>query len=101
MEVSGFNYTKKYSIVDLKQTPTTESTKGLCESLKHSRIGRLFWDKKFLNYTITGFIISALNVFLLWLFIDVLGIGTVTAGISVVLLTFILRYVLLVFFKIF
>ncbi|MDO8231944.1 MAG: GtrA family protein [bacterium] len=63
--------------------------------LRHSTIGRRFWDKKFLHYTWIGIFVSILNIFLLWLLIDVLGIATVIASIIAVLGTFILRYVLL------
>ena len=60
----------------------------------------LFCTKKFLRYTGIGILISLFNVFLLWLFIDVFGIGTVTAGFVVTVIIFITRYVLLAVFKI-
>jgi len=41
---------------------------------RDSIIGRLFWDKKFFHYTWIAVFISALNVFFLWLFIDVFDI---------------------------
>ncbi len=69
--------------------------------LKESWVGRLFWDKKFFHYTWIGLLVSASNVFLLWLFIDIMGIPTIISGIIVVGITFIVRYLLLIFFKIF
>jgi len=62
--------------------------------LNATKIGRLFLNKKFLHYTWIGIFISVLNIFLLWLFIDVLGIYTVVASTLVIGGTFILRYVL-------
>ena len=63
-------------------------------------IKRLFLDKKFLYYTLIGLFISALNVFALWLLIDVFEIPTVISSIVVIGTTFILRYVLFDFFKV-
>jgi putative flippase GtrA len=62
--------------------------------MKDSFIGRLFWDKKFFNYTWIGILISLLNIFLLWLFIDVFNIPTVISSVIVIGATFIIRYVL-------
>jgi len=67
--------------------------------LQHSAIGRRFLDKKFLHYTWIGIFVSVLNIFLLWLLIDILGISTIISSIIAVLGTFILRYVLLDSFK--
>ncbi|MSU74065.1 hypothetical protein EXS56_02915 [Candidatus Kaiserbacteria bacterium] len=60
----------------------------------------LFLDKKFFHYTWIGIVISVLNILLLWLFIDILGIPTVISSTIVVLGNFFLRYVLLVLFKV-
>jgi putative flippase GtrA len=63
-----------------------------------SSFGRLFIDRKFFIYTCIGVFFAMFNVFLLWLFIDVLKIPTVIASSIVIGGTFIFRYVL---FKIF
>ncbi|HRZ30063.1 MAG TPA: GtrA family protein [Candidatus Paceibacterota bacterium] len=77
-----------------------ESIKKLGICVSNMPIGRLFLNKKFAHYTWVGIFISLLNVFLLWLFIDILGIPTVISSLIVVAGTFILRYVLFDFFKI-
>lgn len=61
---------------------------------------KLFWDKSFLHYSWISAIYSVLNIFLLWLFIDILKIPTVIASIAVIGGTFILRYLLFRFLKI-
>lgn len=68
--------------------------------VRNTPAGRLFWDKRFFHYTWIGVFISLLNIFLLWLLIDVFFIHTVVASTLVVLLTFVLRYVLFAFAKI-
>jgi len=68
--------------------------------LQNAKFGRLFFDKKFAHYTWIGIFISVLNIFLLWLFIDIFGIPTVISSTIVIGLTFILRYVLFDIFKI-
>ena len=70
------------------------------EPPRQSYIKRLFWDKKFLHYTWIGIFISLLNIFFLWLLIDIFDIGTVISSILVVGGTFILRYILFDLFKI-
>ena len=60
----------------------------------------LFLDKKFFHYTWIGIAISLLNIFLLWLLIDIAGISTVVSATLVVVLTFVLRYILFDLFKI-
>lgn len=74
--------------------------KADAEARPRSKFGELFLTKKFLNYTGIGILISAFNVFLLWLFIDVCGIPTVTAGVVVTGVIFVTRYLLLALFKI-
>ena len=63
-------------------------------------IARLFVDRKFLHYTWIGIFISLLNIFLLWLLIDILDISTLVASTIVVTGTFIFRYILFDVFKI-
>jgi len=65
-----------------------------------SPIGRLFWDKKFVYYTWIGIFVSLLNIFFLWLLIDIVGISTIVSSILVVGVTFILRYILLIYSKV-
>lgn len=59
-----------------------------------SAIGRLFLDKKFFHYTLIGVGISLLNIFLLWLLIDVFKIPTVISSTLVIGATFIFRFIL-------
>jgi len=59
-----------------------------------------FWEKSFLHYAWISGLYSVLNIFLLWLFIDVLRIPTVVASVIVIGGTFVLRYVLFRFLKI-
>lgn len=68
--------------------------------LRNTRIGRLFWHKKFVHYTWIGIFISLLNIFLLWLFIDNFHIPTVISSTLVLAGTFILRYLLFDSFKV-
>jgi putative flippase GtrA len=74
---------------------------------KHSTLGagyaafrRLFFDKKFVTYTGVGIFISAFNVGLLWILIDVMHIRTVTAGVIATITIFVMRYLLLALFKV-
>lgn len=61
---------------------------------KSSRIPflRPFIRKEFLHYTWISIVISVLNIFFLWLFIDVFDIHTVLASVIVIGATFIGRY---------
>ena len=61
---------------------------------------RLFFDKRFVNYAWIGGFFSILNVFLLWFFIDIMGISTVVASVLVIGGTFLLRYVFLRIFNV-
>ncbi|MEK7614407.1 MAG: hypothetical protein AAB428_01950 [Patescibacteria group bacterium] len=74
--------------------------KQLFTRLRNTKLGQLFFDKKFVHYTWIGIFISLLNIFFLWLLIDVVGISTIVSGTLVVGVTFILRYVLFDSFKI-
>ena len=67
---------------------------SLYERIRGTRTGKLFLDKKFFHYTWIGIVISLLNIFLLWLLIDVLHVGTIIASTFVIGATFIIRYVL-------
>ncbi len=58
----------------------------------------LFWDRKFFNYTWIGVFVSFLNIFLIWFLIDIIGLSTIFATSLVIFGTFILRYVLFLFF---
>lgn len=70
------------------------------EQPKQNYFKRLFLDKKFAHYTWIGIFISLLNIFLLWLLIDMFGIPTIVSSTLVIAGTFILRYVLFDSFKI-
>ena len=65
-----------------------------------NKILKHFWNKSFFHYTWISGIYSVLNIFLLWLFIDVFGMSTVISGVIVVGGTFILRYLLFKWSKI-
>lgn len=68
--------------------------KKLKEYILKSPAGRLFLDKKFFHYTLIGVCISILNIFLLWLLIDIFKIPTVISSTLVIGATFIFRYIL-------
>lgn len=61
---------------------------------------RLFWNKGFLHYAWVSGLFSAVNVFFLWLLIDVFAIPTVLASVIVVGGTFLLRYLVFQIFKV-
>jgi len=52
-----------------------------------------FLEKSFLHYFWTGIVFTILNVFLLWLLIDIFQLHTVLASTVVVGSLFIMRYV--------
>lgn len=62
---------------------------------------RLFWDRKFLYYTCISIFVTIVNIFGLWFTIDILDVPTLLASAAVIGATFILRYILLIFFKVF
>ncbi|MBI2065649.1 MAG: GtrA family protein [Candidatus Zambryskibacteria bacterium] len=64
------------------------------------RLKRLFVDKKFVHYTWISIFISILNIFLIWLLIDIIGIPTLISTTVVIGSTFIIRYIIFDFFKI-
>ncbi|MFM2357835.1 MAG: hypothetical protein RJA61_572 [Candidatus Parcubacteria bacterium] len=59
-----------------------------------------FWEKSFFHYFWTGGLFTILNVFLLWLFIDVFHLPTVISSTIVIGGLFISRYVFYRLFKI-
>jgi len=68
--------------------------------LRNTSAGRLFLDKKFAHYTWIGIFISVLNIFLLWLLIDIFSISTIISSTLVIGFTFILRYILFSIYKV-
>lgn len=77
----------------------TVATK-IMERLQRSRFTRPFFEKRFLHYTWIAVLISVMNVFFLWLLIDVLHVATILSSIIVVVGTFIFRYILFIFTKV-
>ncbi len=59
-----------------------------------THIGRLFWDKSFVHYLWTGGLFTFLNIFLVWLCIDIFHVPTLIATSGVILSLFLARYVL-------
>lgn len=60
--------------------------------LSKNQATKHFATDQFWNYSWISIFISVLNIFLLWLFIDIFDIHTILAGVIVVGGTFILRY---------
>lgn len=56
-------------------------------------VGRLFWDRSFFHYIWTGGVFTVLNIFLVWLAIDIFNIPTLLATSTVVIGLFITRFV--------
>lgn len=75
---------------------TFESKSKISQILKKLPLVGYFWEKSFLHYVWVSGLFSLVNIFLLWLLIDVLDIPTILASTVVIGGTFILRYV---FFK--
>lgn len=75
-------------------------SKKVIKRMQNSIFGRLFLHQKFAHYTWASIFISLLNIFLLWLLIDIVGIPTVLSSILVIGCTFIFRYLLFDFLKI-
>lgn len=59
-----------------------------------------FWEKSFLHYIIAGGIFTFLNIFLVWLFIDVFKIPTIISSSVVIGGLFVLRYLFYRWFKV-
>ncbi|HLP44003.1 MAG TPA: GtrA family protein [Candidatus Nanoarchaeia archaeon] len=66
--------------------------KILARGRKNS-IGKLFLDKRFVHYTWASIFVSVLNIFLIWLFVDIFHIHTIISTTIVVGMTFVIRYV--------
>ncbi len=79
---------------------TTTFFKRTLTSLRNTSVGRMFIHKKFAHYFWISVFVSLFNIFLLWLFIDIVGIPTIISSVIVIGSTFIFRYVLFDFFKI-
>lgn len=62
---------------------------------------KIFFARSFFHYTWTGVIASVLQVFFLWLLIDMMDISTILASVLVIGVTFILRYLVLYMFDVF
>ena len=58
------------------------------------KVRNLFLNKQFFHYTWVSIFISVLNIFLLWLFIDIFDIPTVLSSTVIIGATFIIRYFL-------
>ncbi len=61
--------------------------------LKNTRVGAFFWNKSFFHYFWTGGVFTFLNIFLVWLFIDVFHIPTIISSSVVIMGLFIGRYI--------
>lgn len=77
---------------------TVEKSKW--ERAKQIPIIGFFWDRSFIHYVWVGGLYSILNIFLLWLFIDVFRFPTVISSSIVIGGTFILRYIMFRWLKI-
>jgi len=66
----------------------------ILERMRSTKIGKLFLDKRFFHYSWIGIFVSVLNIFLLWLFIDIFQIPTVISSTIIIGATFIIRYIL-------
>lgn len=60
--------------------------------LRSSYVGRLFWNKGFFHYFWTGGFFTFLNIFFVWLFIDIFKIPTIISSVVVIGGLFIARY---------
>lgn len=68
--------------------------------IKNIPIIGYFWEKSFFHYFWTGGLFTVLNIFLVWLFIDILKIPTIVSSTIVIGGLFIIRYVVYKQFKI-
>lgn len=55
---------------------------------------KLFMNKQFVHYSWIAVAISLLNIFLLWVLIDLVHLHTVLAGFVVMIITFFSRFLL-------
>jgi hypothetical protein len=65
----------------------------LIDRIKRLPVIGFFCEKSFLHYLWSGGLFTVLNIFLLWVFIDILKIPTLVASSVIVAGLFILRYV--------
>lgn len=77
----------------------------LLSGASHEKIRRIpfvgyFWEKSFFHYLWTGGLFTALNIFGVWFFIDVLKIPTLISTTVVIGGLFVLRYVVYRVFKV-
>ena len=68
--------------------------------IRNSPIGRLFLNKSFFHYLWTGGFFTFLNIFFVWLFIDIFEIQTIISSIVVIGGLFISRYLVYRWFKV-
>ena len=64
------------------------------------QIRKLFLDRRFVHYSWIGAFISVVNITLLWLAIDVIGIPTLIASAVIIGSTFLVRYVMFAIFRV-
>lgn len=69
-------------------------------SIKNSRLGKFFLNESFLHYFWTGGLFTVLNIFFVWLFIDIFKIPTLISSAVVIGGLFIVRYVVYRWLKI-
>lgn len=77
-----------------------ESKKTLGTRLRTSKFGQLFISREFFHYFWTGGLFTVLNIFLVWLFIDVLHISTLLSSTIVIGGLFIGRFLVYRFLKV-
>lgn len=68
--------------------------------VKRVPLFRYFWERSFFHYLWTGGLFTVLNIFLVWLFIDVFKIPTVISSSVVIGGLFIARYMVYRVFKV-
>lgn len=68
--------------------------------LKDTLFGRYFLNESFFHYFWTGGLFTLLNIFLVWLFIDILKISTIISSIIVIGGLFIMRYIVFKLLKV-
>lgn len=79
---------------------SNDMTSEKVSKIKNIPIIGYFWEKSFFHYFWTGGLFTVLNIFLVWLFIDILKIPTIVSSTIVIGGLFIIRYVVYKQFKI-
>jgi hypothetical protein len=69
-------------------------------NIKTHPVISFFWDKAFIHYFWASVLFSILNIFLLWLFIDIMRIPTVVSSTVIIGGTFLLRFVIFKLLKV-